>query len=182
LGQEDFCQALSVMPVAKYENDGGPGFKSLFATILRNTARPIPNIQMLLRIVLFNYLIGNCDAHAKNFSLLQNRENGALSLAPAYDLVCTTFYGDRLSRSMAMKIGNHSKIDRISAQDFALFSEEIGVHLGVIAAELGFLQNAIVQQVDNVLDVISAEATEYLAVAKQLREFLLEELEKRVLL
>jgi serine/threonine-protein kinase HipA len=182
LGQEDFCQALSVMPDAKYENDGGPGFKQLFATALHHTSRPLQNIQRLLRLVLFNYLTGNCDAHAKNFSLLQDPDSGLLSLAPAYDLVCTTFYGDRLSRSMAMRIGGHSRIDSISTEDFALFSKETGISLEAIAAEMRSLCDSITEQLDRTVEAVGQEAEGFLPVAKQLREHHLRELGQRIML
>ena len=170
------------MPAAKYENDGGPGFKELFATILHQTSRPVQNIQRLLRLVLFNYLVGNCDAHAKNFSLLQDPKNGQRFLASAYDLISTTFYGDRLLTSMAMKIGEHSRIDRINAEDFARFSKETGVSLEAIAAELRLLREALAGQIDGVVETVSQETEEYLPIAKQLREHLLKELEQRAIL
>ena len=181
LGQEDFCQALSIMPEAKYENDGGPGFKQLFATTLYNTTRPARDTQRLLRLVLFNYLIGNCDAHAKNFSLLAS-QSGTISLAPAYDLVSTTFYGDRLLGSMAMRIGKHSSIDKVSAEDMALFSEETGVSLNAITQELASLRESLADHLDEVVEMVAQEAGIYLPVAKQLREHILLELEQRVAL
>ena len=182
LGQEDFCQALSIMPGAKYENDGGPGFRELFATTLHHTSRPAQDLQRLLRVALFNYLTGNCDAHAKNFSLLQEPEIGYLSLAPAYDLISTTFYGDRLLNSMAMRIGEHSRIDKINAEDFAIFSEETKISLKMIGAEMHVLQDTIVNQIDAVVNAIGQEAEWCLPEAKKLREHLLNELDQRVVL
>ena len=180
IGQEDFCQALSILPEAKYENDGGPGFKELFTTTLHQTAPPIQNILRLLRVVLFNYLTGNCDAHGKNFSLLQDPDSGYLSLTPAYDLVNTTYYGNRLFRSMAMRIGKHSRIDSITEADFSLFSVETGVALEAISTELQSLCESITGSVDKVVEAISQEAEEYLPEVKLLREHLLQELEQRV--
>jgi len=52
--------------------------------------------------VIFNYLIGNNDAHAKNFSLIYH--NGVSRLSPLYDLVSTVYYPE-LSKKFAMKIG-----------------------------------------------------------------------------
>jgi len=52
--------------------------------------------------VIFNYLIGNSDAHGKNFTLLY--EEGKPRLAPAYDLLSTAVYPG-LATKMAMKIG-----------------------------------------------------------------------------
>ena len=182
VGQEDFCQALSIMPNEKYEDDGGPGFKELFATTLNNTYPPTQNIRRLLRMAMFNYLIGNCDAHAKNYSLLQDHKNGRLSLAPAYDLVSTTYYADRLLRTLAMRIGKHSRIDRINAEDFGRFSEEIGVSLAAITTELDTLHELLVIHLDKIVETIGQEAEGFLPIAGQLREHLLRELEQRVVL
>ena len=53
--------------------------------------RPVLDLDKLLNAVIFNFLIGNCDAHGKNFSLLYL---GELQLAPLYDVVCTLYYDD----------------------------------------------------------------------------------------
>ncbi|MDR1185812.1 MAG: type II toxin-antitoxin system HipA family toxin [Coriobacteriales bacterium] len=180
LGQEDYCQALSVMPEAKYESDGGPGLRDLFATALLHTTPPRPNLQKLLQAVIFNYLTGNCDAHAKNFSLLRGPDSTSLSLAPAYDLVCTTFYGERLLSSMAMRLGLHSRIDRVDARDFALFAEEAGISLKEVASTMTLLRDAITRQIDAVLASVTDEAAEYAQVARELRDHLLRSMESRV--
>jgi serine/threonine-protein kinase HipA len=180
LAQEDYCQALSVMPGAKYENDGGPGLKDLFATTLLHTTPPRPNLQRLLQVVAFNYLTGNCDAHAKNFSLLRDPGGAGLSLAPAYDLVCTTFYGERLLSSMAMRLGLHSRIDRVDAEDFSLFAEEAGIGLKAVADTMSLLREAVAAHVDTVLADVADEAPEHAQVARELRDHLLKEMESRV--
>lgn len=53
--------------------------------------------------MVFNALIGNHDAHAKNFSLLYTGK--APVLAPSYDWLSTAVYPS-LARKMAMKIGS----------------------------------------------------------------------------
>jgi len=102
LHQEDFCQALGVVPENKYEFEGGPGVKECIELIQEVSDRPALDYQRLLERVVFNYLIGNNDAHAKNFSLLY--QNQSCQLAPAYDLVSTAIYPE-LNNNMAMKIG-----------------------------------------------------------------------------
>jgi serine/threonine-protein kinase HipA len=61
----------------------------------------------LLDAVTFNYLIGNNDAHGKNFSFLYRNLSGnpSASFAPLYDLISTSAYPD-LSPKMAMRIGS----------------------------------------------------------------------------
>lgn len=102
LHQEDFCQALGILPELKYENEGGPSVASCLDLLNKNTMNPIVARNSFIRLLIFNYLIGNADAHGKNFSLLYTGKG--ISLAPAYDLLCTEAYPN-VSLKMAMKIG-----------------------------------------------------------------------------
>ena len=140
--QEDFCQALGFDSSRKYEADGGPGIAAMCALVVAHGSRAIADRDRLLRLVLFNYLIGNCDAHAKNYSLFLGKGR-VVRLAPAYDLVSTTVYdgtfGAALSRAMGMRIGEHANIDRVTRDDFSLLAEQVGVreaHLRNIASDL----------------------------------------------
>ncbi|WP_300675391.1 type II toxin-antitoxin system HipA family toxin [Desulfoluna sp.] len=101
LHQEDFCQALGVMPDRKYENEGGPGYANCIQSINELCTTPIVEKNKLIDWMIFNFLIGNCDAHAKNVSLLYTQAGTAL--APFYDLVSTLIYPE-LSQKMAMHI------------------------------------------------------------------------------
>lgn len=87
LHQEDFCQALSVPPELKYEDEGGPGIAQSQALLDAHARRPAADRLAFQRMVIFNYLVGNADAHAKNFALLYTHR--APDLAPIYDVVCT---------------------------------------------------------------------------------------------
>ena len=107
--QEDFCQATGIHPDKKYEEDGGPSLQRL-AEILQATASA-DSLELLLRAVTVNVLVGNGDAHAKNFSLLHDT-SGALRLAPLYDLLSTLVYGDD---RLAMYIDNVHRTDRVTA-------------------------------------------------------------------
>lgn len=102
LHQEDFCQALGIMPELKYEREGGPNIANCLAIIKDYTLNPAADSLAFIRRIIFNYLIGNADAHGKNYSLLYN--GNSISLAPAYDLLSTEVYPD-ISMKMAMKIG-----------------------------------------------------------------------------
>jgi len=100
--QEDFCQALGIAPEIKYEREGGPNLAQCQELIRENSIRPAVDQIKFLNTVMFNYFIGNNDAHGKNFSLLYS--NIKPELAPAYDLLSTAIY-PALSPKMAMKIG-----------------------------------------------------------------------------
>ena len=124
LHQEDFCQALGVVPEMKYQNEGGPGLVQCFDLVRRVTRPSAPQILRLLDYVIFNALIGNHDAHAKNFSLLYSGE--APVLASLYDTLSTAVYPG-LTPSMAMKIGSKYKFSEVRAQHWDQLAEGAGL-------------------------------------------------------
>ena len=113
--QEDFCQALGIAPEIKYEGEGGPSIAACQDVVTKAAARPAADQIKLLNIVIFNYLVGNADAHGKNFSLLY--KGNKPELAPAYDLLSTAIYPD-LSKKMAMKIGGKYKPEDVYQRHF----------------------------------------------------------------
>lgn len=110
LHQEDFCQVLGILPEIKYECEGGPNLAQCQNTISTHSAHPAADQIHLLNRIIFNYLIGNADAHGKNFSLLYKRQKP--ELAPAYDLLSTAVH-PHLSEKMAMKIGGKYKPNEV---------------------------------------------------------------------
>lgn len=121
--QEDFCQALSVATSHKYQNEGGPGFKQCF-DLLRQTSTPVVDRTRLAQLMIFNYLIGNTDAHAKNFSLL-HLPNDTIELSPLYDALSTRIY-EGLSKKMAMKVGSKYELDYVEPRHWHELCREIG--------------------------------------------------------
>lgn len=139
LHQEDFCQALGLPPDMKYENEGGPSLAAMFEVLARGSRSPLPDKRELLKWVLFNYVIGNADAHAKNVSLLYDgRDDRRPRLAPFYDLVCTEVYGG-LARRQAQKIGGEYRTGSIGGRHWDRFAAAIDVnprYLRSVAGEL----------------------------------------------
>ncbi|WP_456280874.1 type II toxin-antitoxin system HipA family toxin [Cupriavidus sp. JZ107] len=122
--QEDFCQALGVVPESKYQNEGGPDMAQCFA-LLRRVVRPFaPAVLRLFRYTVFHALIGNHDAHAKNFSLLY-RSSGP-ELAPLYDTLSTAIYSD-LTPKMAMKLGGKYKFTELYVQHWERLAQDGGL-------------------------------------------------------
>jgi len=74
--------------------------------------------------VIFNALIGNHDAHAKNFSLLYAGQTPVL--APFYDLLSTAVY-PTLTPKMAMKIGSKYKFSEVQARHWDQFAQSAGL-------------------------------------------------------
>ena len=124
LHQEDFCQALGVVPEMKYQSEGGPDLAQCFALVRRATRPNAPQILRLFDCVIFNALIGNHDAHAKNFSLLYSGK--APGLAPLYDTLSTAVY-PTLTPKMAMKIGSKYKFSEVQSRHWDQFAEAVGL-------------------------------------------------------
>jgi serine/threonine-protein kinase HipA len=121
--QEDFCQAMGYPAERKYQETGGPGFsecRRLIDEYLSNEG--VANRLLFIRMMVFNYIIGNHDAHGKNFSILH--DNG-FKLAPFYDLVSTQIYP--LDKKFAMAIGQTFRLDRIQDHSFDLFAKDMNV-------------------------------------------------------
>ena len=135
--QEDFCQSLGVVPEMKYQNEGGPDLAQCFELVRRVTRPSAPQVLRLFDAVIFNALIGNHDAHAKNFSLLYSGSTPVL--APFYDLLCTAVY-PQLIPNMAMKIGSKYKFSEVQARHWDQFAQSAG--LGKASARKRILELA----------------------------------------
>ena len=114
--QEDFCQVLGVLSNKKYQDEGGPGIKNVVKAINEFNAEPAKDMLRFLQLIVFNFLIGNADAHAKNLSIL-NSDNG-IKLAPFYDLVSTEIEDENLSKTISMFIKKKNTYDDIVRNDF----------------------------------------------------------------
>ena len=124
LHQEDFCQALGIPPERKYASEDGPTFKASFDLLRRATTVPAVAVLPFLDAAIFNVIVGNADAHGKNFSLLYPA--GSVTLAPFYDLLSTVAYAD-LSSTLAMKIAKRATIEEIGPTTWTAFADDIGV-------------------------------------------------------
>jgi serine/threonine-protein kinase HipA len=108
--QEDMCQARGIPPLKKYQEDGGPSLWTI-ADVVQTAAEP-QAVETLLRMTTVNVLVGNGDAHGKNFSILHER-SGGLRLTPLYDVLSTLHYGqDRL----AMYIDDVRRTNRVTRE------------------------------------------------------------------
>ena len=125
LHQEDFCQALGIVPQEKYASDGGPGFPQCFDLIRRVCTRPGVAVLGLLDAAILQVLLGNADAHGKNYSLLR-QPDGDVGLAPLYDLLSTIAY-PRFSPRFAMKIAGRGTLQELRRGDWDQFARQCGL-------------------------------------------------------
>lgn len=149
LHQEDFCQALGIPPERKYAAEGGPTFTTSFDLLRRATTTPAGAVLALLDAAIFNLLVGNADAHGKNFSLLH--QSGSLTLAPFYDLLSTAAYPE-LSPAMAMKIARKATIEDITPATWTAFADEIGLTAPFVRRRVGELADAVIAAAPSIAD------------------------------
>lgn len=149
LHQEDFCQALGIVPERKYAAEGGPTFKTGFDLLRRATAVPAVAVLAFLDAAIFNLIVGNADAHGKNFSLLY--QSAGVSLSPFYDLLSTVAYPD-LSPNLAMKIARRATLEEIGQVTWTAFAEDIGVPASFVRRRVRELSDAVRNQVTSLPD------------------------------
>jgi serine/threonine-protein kinase HipA len=97
--QEDFCQLSERSPESHGKSYKYDGSCEEMGRILRSHCKAYAvEIEKLFRLVVFNYVLSNGDAHLKNFSLHES-PYGDYVLTPAYDLVCTSLHLPEESRT-----------------------------------------------------------------------------------
>lgn len=130
LHQLDFCQLAGVLPDQKYTKDGGPSLADIFRLIDQYATVPGRDRLKVLDWIIFNYLLGNADAHGKNLAMLVTAGN-RLQLAPLYDLLCTTVYPG-LDTRMAMPIGGEYRPAWVQQRHWQGFAEETGINFALL--------------------------------------------------
>ncbi|MCX5856198.1 MAG: type II toxin-antitoxin system HipA family toxin, partial [Deltaproteobacteria bacterium] len=124
LHQEDFCQAFGILPDQKYESEGGPSLQQCFTLIRESSIRPAADQKSLLSWVIFNTIIGNADAHAKNLAILYTARGP--QLAPFYDLLSTQIYPE-LSEKYAMKISGENRADWLQLRHWEKLADALSL-------------------------------------------------------
>lgn len=116
--QEDLCQALGLMPSAKYQNEGGPGVLAIVELLRQESRKREEDIETFLDAQSFNWLIAGTDAHAKNYSVLIGA--GGARLAPLYDVASALPYPDMEFRrlKLAMKLGDEYRLSEIGIHEW----------------------------------------------------------------
>ena len=100
----------------------------------------------LFHSVIFNFLIGNGDAHGKNFSILY--EEGAVeSLSPFYDQMCTVVYSNAHEAKMAMKLGGKYRFRDVTARHWEKLGEALGFRPDFVRRQVLTMNDKIVEAV-----------------------------------
>lgn len=152
LHQEDFCQALGIISEHKYQREGGPSLKSGFSLIRDISSTPVIDLQRFLDAVIFNFLVGNHDAHGKNFSFIYDHSLALglrASIAPLYDIVCTSYYPE-LSQKMAMKIGGEYESEMVRPRSFEKMADECGLAKPLVKKRILELSESVISALDKI--------------------------------
>ena len=153
LHQEDFCQLLRCRPEIKYQDQGGPSIVEC-ATLLRQMRFPGADILSFVDRVVFNFIIGNGDAHGKNFSVLYH--GNVPRLAPQYDLICTAVY-PKIARKMAMKLDGKFEFRWVTVGKIVRTFERAGIGEKVVRDSIARQVAAIRKALPGLLDEVDAQ-------------------------
>lgn len=180
LHQEDAAQVLGIPRELKYEHDAERvgvasdrrGFAGLLGRFAAVTRSPVDARLTLLRAAHANWLLGNCDAHLKNFAVghgtartgtlrVGGRTGIGADLAPLYDVVCVGAYPN-VDQTLAMRIGRTDRWDQVEREDWLALAQQIypgrRVGAGVLARQLGWLRETALAVLP-AIDAVVAEGT-----------------------
>ncbi len=147
LHQIDGCQLLGHGSAWKYERTGALVSLAKLAHALRDLGVRGQDMLAFQRWVMFNYLVGNADAHAKNLSLLIDGGRPGYRLAPFYDLVCVRAYGDT---GLALFIGDEDTFDAVGMHSWEAFCQDCGFAVTETMKELHAMAAALLPAWDKV--------------------------------
>lgn len=131
--QEDFAQLSSRSSEShgeQFKYDGT--YEEIGLLIRRFVAAAVPALEAYFRIVVFNYVFSNGDAHLKNFSLMR-METGEYTLTPAYDLMCTLLHTPNESDTAldlypgSMNSAYYSSYGHYGRTDFLELANRLGI-------------------------------------------------------
>lgn len=132
--QEDFAQIAGRSPESHGANfKYGFSYEAIGDLIRRHVATYRVDLERFFTLVVFNYLVNNGDAHAKNFSLIRDDATSQYNLTPAYDLLNTRLHMPDETRTALdlFQDGFETESYKTNAfyayDDFAAFAKRLGL-------------------------------------------------------
>lgn len=151
LHQEDFAQANGIYPGQKYEQGTVPGL-DLRTLLKTGNQLPPADALTLLDQVIFNILVANTDAHAKNYSMILG---GGVAMAPLYD-VSSVLPWDHVNQYHAQKLARRRrKPGDMSRRHWDKIAEDAGLNARGVQLRVQELVDAMV--------AARVEATEFVS-------------------
>lgn len=123
---EDFAQIREVAPRKKYDNTS----YDAIGRVVEALTGPEGVAEYVRRLVV-GIVIGNADAHLKNWSLIYP-DGSTPALAPAYDLLSVTVYDRFSTDQLAFRLGGEREFDRIGRDQFRRLADAVGADPGVV--------------------------------------------------
>lgn len=131
LHQEDMCQAKGISRELKYEPTGVNYLGLIVDMVRRKSTNQMEDRFLIGYNQLFDYAVGNCDNHLKNWSLVWDEDWRQVRLAPLYDVLCTTVY-PKLVREMGVSFGGSRKIDDVTREMIIKQMGDAGLPRGIV--------------------------------------------------
>lgn len=156
LPQEDLCQALSVPPSRKYQNDGGPSVLDVLA-FLNGAVVPREDRLKFVKAQILFWLLAAVDGHAKNFSIFL--APGGYSLTPVYDVMSAAPYLELSPHKikLAMSVGNnrHYRVKGVLPRHFY----QTALKAGIQSEDIDEIFSDLVDQKDRAISEVIEQAT-----------------------
>jgi serine/threonine-protein kinase HipA len=122
---EDFTQILLKSRGQDFRGKYEAAYEDVAEAIKKHSVRPEIDLAKFFRRLLVFVLVGNCDAHLKNFSLLETPQG--LRLSPAYDILNTALYNG-FDQNIALSIdGERPNLDKVTWSILKAFGLSIGL-------------------------------------------------------
>jgi serine/threonine-protein kinase HipA len=166
----DGLQALDLAVGYKYERNLGSGKDVAHVRdgasiprlhgVAERSVHAASDIKSMLDRHIFNFLVGNSDAHGKNFSFFVS--GGGLSLAPAYDIVCVSAWSDRghLDAELAFAIGDQFDADAVTLRDWAQLADDSVLPRAFVARACARMATKVRRALDVVGDDLADNESE----------------------
>lgn len=147
LAMEDMCSVLDLQPHEKYSGT----IERVARAVRALSTSPDADLLVLLRRVLFAWLIADGDMHLKNMAMLKTGYSGEstfrqVALAPVYDTLTTRVFPGLQHDRMALRLGG--KDDRLRRADFVALATLSGLRAGDAQATIDDVLQRMKQALD----------------------------------
>lgn len=161
LHQEDFCQASGRPSSNKYEHEGGPSFSQCLQLVREHSTQPLKDIPKLIQWQVFNYLVGNSDAHAKNLSFLYGQDN-TTTLSPFYDLIAIHAWPKNVfNHELALSIGGETNIHKIKRAHWERLADECEISFKLFDSAITQLSEGVIDAFDRAQNLFENQHGKY---------------------
>ena len=155
---EDFAQVFGLYPSDKYQR---VNYEQLGRVLYQSSSERLKDIQQMARRLLINVLLGNGDAHLKNWTLIYHDQISP-RLAPLYDVVFTAPYIEH--DSLALNMVGTKQWSEITMKHFEVWAEKAGAPWVAIKPHLNDVMNLARKNWLELLQALPMDAEQKLAL------------------